>query len=1149
MNRLKSLLTWMLLLVVSHVMGINVTVDPIEIEAGKAAQLVINLSNTETNLTAYQMFLYLPNGVTVQKKSNGKYTYTINNNRHDGAFTISVKDAEGGSVLITCFSADKDVITRTSGELIRLPLEVASTVTTSLQGSLKNIEFSDVNAKAYKPADVTFNMTLKAPVEPVTITADNKTMTYGDDVPTLTYKSSGAALNGTPKLSTTATKTSPVGTYPIKVEKGTVTNEAVTYVDGTLTISKAPLTVGVQNVTITEGDAIPAFTLTYSGFRNGDTESKAFTTKPTATTTATSSSKAGTYPITVSGGSATNYALTYTQGTLTITEKPVEPATVTANNLTMVYGDDVPTLTYTSEGGALNGTPKLSTTATKTSPVGTYPIKVEKGTVTNEAVTYIAGTLTITQAPLTVGVQNVTITEGDAIPSFTLTYSGFRNGDTESNAFTTKPTATTTATSSSKAGTYPITVSGGSAKNYSLTYTQGTLTITEKPVEPATVTANSLTMVYGDDVPTLTYTSEGGALNGTPKLSTTATKTSPVGTYPIKVEKGTVTNEAVTYIAGTLTITQAPLTVGVQNVTITEGNAIPSFTLTYSGFKNGDTEANAFTTKPTAATTATVFSTPGTYPISVSGGESKNYALNYQSGTLTILEDENPATYRTYPLTLDIFHEWDGCTATSKIVNNDYQGEIHVGEKLAAAELIYGDANVIYIHYADVTKYDQLLIEGTPGMELRVLLNRLEVGNGGGDDHGGSFTELNPVIGDDGKAIVDLPDLEFVHLNAIKTGWGSPEGVIDGLYLVKGKIEQPVTITANNLTMVYGDDIPTLTYSSEGGELKGTPKLSTTATKTSPVGTYPIKVEKGTVTNEKVTYVEGTLTITQAPLTVGVKDETITEGDAIPSFTLTYSGFRNSDTESNAFSKKPTAKTTATSSSKPGTYPITVSGGEAKNYALTYTKGTLTIKEKPVTITANNLTMVYGDEVPTLTYKSSGAKLNGTPKLSTTATKKSAVGTYPIKVEKGTVTNGQVTYVDGTLTIVKAPLTVGVVDVTITEGDDIPTFTLTYSGFRNNDYANRAFTKMPTATTTATSNSVAGTYPITISGGVAKNYEPTYKPGTLTIEPAAGIESVYADGQGNGVIYNVNGQKLSKPRKGINIIGGKKIVVKKDQTP
>ena len=477
MNKIKSLLTWMLILTASHVMGINVTVDPIEIEAGKAAQLVINLSNTETNLTAYQMFLYLPDGVTVQKKSNGKYAYTINQDRHDGAFTVSVKDADGGSVLITCFSADKDVIAGTSGELIRLPLEVASTVTTSLQGSLMNIEFSDVNAKAYKPADVTFNLTQKTPVEPVTITADNKTMTYGDDVPSLTYKSSGAKLNGTPKLSTTATKTSPVGTYSIKVEKGTVTNGQVTYVDGMLIIEKAPLKVGVQDVTITEGDAIPSFTLTYSGFRNGDIESNAFTSKPTVVTTATSSSKAGTYPIMISGGDAKNYALSYTQGKLTIKEKPEEPVTITANEISMVYGDEVPTLTYSTEGGTLKGTPKLSTTATKTSPIGTYPIKVERGTVTNEQVTFVDGTLIISKAPLTIGVKDETITEGDTIPTFTLTYDGWRNGDTEATAFTRKPKAKTTATIESKPGTYPITITVGTAKNYKISYQEGTLTI------------------------------------------------------------------------------------------------------------------------------------------------------------------------------------------------------------------------------------------------------------------------------------------------------------------------------------------------------------------------------------------------------------------------------------------------------------------------------------------------------------------------------------------------------------------------------------------------------------------------------------------------------------------------------------------------
>ena len=159
------------------------------------------------------------------------------------------------------------------------------------------------------------------PDDAVTVTAENKTMVYGDDVPALTYKTEGAALNGTPKLSTTATKTSPVGTYPIKVEAGSVTNTQVTYVDGTLTITQAPLSIGVQNVTITEGDAIPEFTLTYRGWRNGDTEATAFTTKPTATTSATSASAPGTYPITVSGGSAKNYELSYTNGTLTIIKK------------------------------------------------------------------------------------------------------------------------------------------------------------------------------------------------------------------------------------------------------------------------------------------------------------------------------------------------------------------------------------------------------------------------------------------------------------------------------------------------------------------------------------------------------------------------------------------------------------------------------------------------------------------------------------------------------------------------------------------------------------------------------------------------------------------------------------------------------------
>jgi hypothetical protein len=80
------------------------------------------------------------------------------------------------------------------------------------------------------------------------------------------------------------------------------------------------------------------------------------------------------------------------------------------------------------------------------------------------------------------------------------------------------------------------------------------------------------------------------------------------------------------------------------------------------------------------------------------------------------------------------------------------------------------------------------------------------------------------------------------------------------------KDRHPVTITANNLTMEYGEEVPKLTYTSEGDVLFGNPKLSTTATSSSPVGTYPIKVELGTVVNEQVTLVDGTLTIKEIPL-------------------------------------------------------------------------------------------------------------------------------------------------------------------------------------------------------------------------------------------------------------------------------------------
>lgn len=88
-------------------------------------------------------------------------------------------------------------------------------------------------------------------------------------------------------------------------------------------IGKRPLTVAAENKQISQGAALPEFTLTYSGFVNGDTQDTVFAAAPTATVAAdVDGKKAGTFPITVTAeltpGMEDLYTLTTTNGTLTV---------------------------------------------------------------------------------------------------------------------------------------------------------------------------------------------------------------------------------------------------------------------------------------------------------------------------------------------------------------------------------------------------------------------------------------------------------------------------------------------------------------------------------------------------------------------------------------------------------------------------------------------------------------------------------------------------------------------------------------------------------------------------------------------------------------------------------------------------------------
>lgn len=199
-------------------------------------------------------------------------------------------------------------------------------------------------------------------------------------------------------------------------------------------------------------------------------------------------------------------------------------------------------------------------------------------------------------------------------------------------------------------------------------------------------------------------------------------------------------------------------------------------------------------------------------------------------------------------------------------------------------------------------------------------------------------------------------------------------------------IQNDVTLTANSYTRIYGDDNPTFEYSASGGAItSGEPTITCSATKESPVGTYDIIISQGSISNPNVQYVNGKLTVTAAPLTISAGSYTMRQGDPIPQFAATYSGFRNNEGEE-VLSIRPQFACEANENSAPGTYKISVSGAKAKNYAIEYVYGTLTIlsavtsDEMAVsTTTAGSLSTEIGNSIwKTIRSLTISGQVNGT---------------------------------------------------------------------------------------------------------------------------------------------------------------------------
>ena len=334
------------------------------------------------------------------------------------------------------------------------------------------------------------------------------------------------------------------------------------------TIKPVQLTAKVNNASREYGEENPQFSITYSGFVNGENES-VLTSQPSVSTTATKTSNAGEYAININGGSAKNYELTLEPGVLTVTKAPL---TAKVKDATKVYGTNNPTFAIEYSGlknnesaPAWSTSPSFQTSATKSSGVGQYTVKAINGVPRNYELGEITpGTLTIMPAPLTIKASDKTRQYYSDNPSFSYTCSGFVNGD-NSSTLSPAPTLTTTANMSSNVGTYEIIVSNANNPNYSISYTNGTLTIT-----PRTLTASvgNYERNYNEENPTFEVNYEGfvgndgiGVLSSNATASTTATKTSNVGTYPITVSGGSAVNYNFSYSSGILKINKAEQTI------------------------------------------------------------------------------------------------------------------------------------------------------------------------------------------------------------------------------------------------------------------------------------------------------------------------------------------------------------------------------------------------------------------------------------------------------------------------------------------------------------------------------------------------------------------------------------------------------------
>lgn len=404
-------------------------------------------------------------------------------------------------------------------------------------------------------------------------------------------------------------------------------NYNITLVNNSFEIVARKVTGTIQDVTKTYGDVFDAsgYKVVWDGFLDMDDQNAMNGSLVFTCVGAAETANVGQYAIGATYARNNNYEVTLVNGTMNVVAREI---TLTFKDAEKEYGDADPSLDslYTVEGNLANTgvdvltltTGKLSGSVTREEgeDVGEYAIQADLYNK-NYDLTYVTSTneelkadgtkmdvatLTINPAVLTIAVNGpYTMTYGDPLPDFTVTYSGFKRGENASTALTGELQFVDLETGEPiperpNVGTYTIHATGldnVGAPNYTIQWVDSTLTVNARPI---TVRPDAATKVYGEDDPELTYTVVDGeryVLEGTDLVDLHVEREAgeDVGTYEMTVV-GEDSNFIITKEPADFTITPRTLTVSMaEDISRVYGDENPVLSLedlVFEGFASND---------------------------------------------------------------------------------------------------------------------------------------------------------------------------------------------------------------------------------------------------------------------------------------------------------------------------------------------------------------------------------------------------------------------------------------------------------------------------------------------------------------------------------------------------------------------------------